>query len=331
MEKIYDIAITGAGPAGISSAVEAAMVGIGNICIFEKAENHSATIRKYYKDNKRVDKNWKGREVDIEGRIVFMDGTKESTLNYFDALLTHHKIEAFFSTEIYEIKKENELFTITASGDKMVTSKNVIIAIGNMGKPNKPSYPIPASLKERVQHTIDCVCENEDIVVVGGGDSATEFAYFLADKSRVTLSYRRDEITRASEVNLAILNQYVNDGKIKLKLGVDIESMEDEGGRPRLNFADGESKVCDRVIYALGGTMPVDFLKRCGIELDETGRPCVNDFHETGTPGLYIAGDIIARTGGSIAMGLNHAHKIVNHVRRRMGNMTDEWTQGGMY
>jgi thioredoxin reductase (NADPH) len=58
MEKKYDIAIIGAGPAGIATACEAMIMGIENIILFEKSVNHSDTIRKYFKDNKPVDKDW---------------------------------------------------------------------------------------------------------------------------------------------------------------------------------------------------------------------------------------------------------------------------------
>lgn len=83
MTNIYDIAIIGGGPGGIGTAIEAAVHGIENILLIDKADNHSSTIRKFYKDNKRVDKDWKGQTVDIEGNIPFMDGTKETTLDFF--------------------------------------------------------------------------------------------------------------------------------------------------------------------------------------------------------------------------------------------------------
>ena len=94
--KKYDIAIIGGGPGGIACAIEAAVHGIENIILIDKADNHSSTIRKFYKENKRVDKDWKGQTVEIEGNIPFIDGTKETTLDFFDKLLDEEKIDTLF-------------------------------------------------------------------------------------------------------------------------------------------------------------------------------------------------------------------------------------------
>lgn len=87
MKNVYDIAIIGAGPAGIATSCEAVIFGVKNILMFEKGENHSQTIRKYFNDNKPVDKDWKGIKVDLKGHIDFTDGTKESTLDLFEESL----------------------------------------------------------------------------------------------------------------------------------------------------------------------------------------------------------------------------------------------------
>ena len=86
-EKMYQLAIIGAGPAGIAAAVECYLLGMRDIILVEKDENHNATIRKFYKDKKRVDKDWKGQSVELDGNIRFLDGTKESTLDFFDDIL----------------------------------------------------------------------------------------------------------------------------------------------------------------------------------------------------------------------------------------------------
>ena len=57
MIQIYDVVIIGGGPGGIGAAVEAKVLGLKSILMIEKGDNHSQTIRKFYKDNKRVDKN----------------------------------------------------------------------------------------------------------------------------------------------------------------------------------------------------------------------------------------------------------------------------------
>ncbi len=313
-EKVYDLIIVGGGPGGIGTAVEAKVFGIENILLLEKSDNHSDTIRKFYKDNKRVDKDWQGQIVEIEGNIPFMDGTKESTLDFFDNLIDEHKIDAYFNCEVDKItKQEDGTFKVRSSKGEFF-SKYVVIAIGRMGKPNKPSYKIPASIRSRVNFNLDKCNEGEKILVVGGGDSATEYAVELAKYNDVTLNYRREALTRPNPTNKKLIQKAFDEGKVKPKLGVDIESLEDEEGKVKVNFKDGTSEVFDRVIYAIGGTTPVDFLKNANLELDSRGEPIFKENLETSVPGIYIAGDIAFKSGGSIAIALNHGYKIVKDI-----------------
>ena len=101
---------------------------------------------------------------------------------------------------------------------------------------------------------------------------------------------------------------------LRLRLGVDIASLENASGKVQVNFTDGNFTVYDRVVYAIGGTTPVDFLKKCGITLDENDNPIFDHNHETEVPGLYLSGDIAVNSGGSIAMALNHSYHIVQHI-----------------
>jgi thioredoxin reductase (NADPH) len=312
MENIYDLIIIGGGPGGIGSAVEAKVLGLEKVLMIEKTDNHSHTIRKFYKDQKRVDKDWQGQEVELEGNVAFVDGTKESTLDYFDKLLDDEVIDARFNCAVEKVEKEGNIFLVT-SGCGVDKAKNIIVSIGRMGKPNKPSYKIPASLRTQVNFNLDKCSNGEKILVVGGGDSAVEYACELSETNEVTLNYRRSELTRPNPTNQEMIAKYSEDDAVRLKLGVDIESLESEHGQIKVNFADG-AELYDRIIYAIGGTTPKDFLKSCGITLDDTGEPIFDENYESEVKGLYIAGDIAFKSGGSIAIALNHGYRIVTHI-----------------
>lgn len=323
MNNIYDIAIIGGGPGGIGTAIEAAVHGIENILLIDKADNHSSTIRKFYKDNKRVDKDWKGQSIDIEGNIPFIDGTKESTLDFFDQLLDEEKIDTAFNTEVENIVRDekNDCFLIT-TGTKSFKAVAVVVTIGKMGKPNKPSYKIPPSIKEFVNFNLDKCNEGEKILVVGGGNSAAEYAYELADENNtVTLVYRKEDFTRLNPENEDILYQYNGQEKLRLRMNTDIQLIENEHGKVKVNFDDGYYTIYDRVIYAIGGTSPVDFLKKVGIALDKDGKPIYDEHYRTSVHCMYVAGDIAFNTGGSIAAALNHGYHIVNSFLRRSGKI----------
>jgi len=312
METLYDLIIIGGGPGGIGAAVEAKMLGLDKVLMIEKTDNHSHTIRKFYKDNKRVDKDWQGQTVELEGNVDFTDGTKESTLDYFDALLDDEKIDTRFNCAVEKVEKRDGVFHVH-SGCGTDLAKNVIVSIGRMGKPNKPSYKIPPSLKSQVNFNLDKCSSGEKILVVGGGDSAVEYACDLSESNDVTLNYRRESLSRPNPTNQNMIASYCENEKVRTKLGVDIVGLENEHGKVKVNFADG-AELFDRVIYAIGGTTPKDFLKSCGITLDENGEPIFDENYETEVPGLYISGDIAFKSGGSIAIALNHGHRIVNHI-----------------
>lgn len=320
LENEYDLIIVGAGPAGIAASVEAAILQMKKVLLLEKGDNHSTTIRKFYKDDKRVDKDYKGERIDLSGNIKFETATKGDVLDLFSECVFGHYIDAFFNTEVESINKNGEYFEVlTVNNDKYI-SKYVIISIGKMGRPNKPNYPIPPSLNAVVNFNIYKCKENEKVLVVGGGNSAVEYAYLLGKDNEVTISYRKSEFTRPNEKNLETIKEDISNGKVKAKLGIDISSIADEGGKILVNFADGTNDKFDRVIYALGGVAPIDFLKKCSIDLDESGVPIVRNIHESSVDNLYIAGDILYKSGGSIAKALNAGFDIVKHVKSLMDN-----------
>ncbi|MBO0057983.1 NAD(P)-binding domain-containing protein, partial [Listeria monocytogenes] len=72
----------------------------------------------------------------------FSDGTKESTIETFQNALNEHKIEVEFGSEVESVKNENGVFLVS-TGKGVYECKNIIVAIGRMGKPNKPDYKLP--------------------------------------------------------------------------------------------------------------------------------------------------------------------------------------------
>jgi thioredoxin reductase (NADPH) len=316
MQNLYDVIIIGGGPAGIGAAVESSILGVKNILLIEKGDNHSQTIRKFYKDNKRVDKDYKGQEINLEGNIRFIDGSKESTISYFDKLLDQEKIDTAFNSEVESIEKSDDVFRVSTNKTGYV-SKIVIIAIGRMGRPNKPDYKIPFSISDKVNFNLDKCSQGEDILVVGGGNSAAEYAIGLSNGNNITLNYRKKKFTRLNGMNEKMISYFQKNGKISLILGVDIKELENDRGDVRVLFDNETFLVFNRVIYAIGGTTPIDFLKKCGISSDEKGHPIFDENFETSTKNMYICGDVATTQGGSIATALNQAYKIITHAFAR--------------
>ena len=310
----YTIAVIGAGPGGISASVEATLKGL-SVILLEKGAEHNATLRKFYKDGKRVDRDYKGDKVELVGAIDFSDTNKEGALAMFDSLLEKHAINVAYNNDVESIQRQdNDSLLIRTSGNHSISADYAIITIGKMGQPNKPSYKIPPAILRQVNYNASSIQAGERLLIVGGGNSAVEYAIDLCASHDTTLNYRRTEFARINDTNKQELEKVIASGTLKTKLGVDIESLEEQGGKICAHFSDGSSDVFDRAIYAIGGSSPVDFLKKCNIELDSSNLPIVNEHLQTSVQGVFIAGDIGFKSGASVAMAIAQAEKIVSHI-----------------
>jgi thioredoxin reductase (NADPH) len=152
---------------------------------------------------------------------------------------------------------------------------------------------------------------------VGGGDTAAEYCQFLVQQgNRVTLSYRRQEFARLNPVNLESLMALETRAQVRIIRGSNITALEEDGGRPRAVFqeAEHEASTFDRVVYALGGTTPLNFLKAVGIKF-EGEVPILTQGYETSLPGLYLIGDLSAgKKGGSINLAFNMAAEAMRSI-----------------
>ncbi|MCE3038178.1 NAD(P)-binding domain-containing protein [Helicobacter anatolicus] len=316
MEKIYDIAIIGAGPGGIATSIESKVLGIDNTILFEKTSEHSATIRKFYKDGKRVDKDYKGQVVDLKGSIDFCDGDKEGSLALFDSLLEKYQIVPKYNTDIEKVVKKDGIFEISSTNNEIFHAKFVVISIGKMGQPNKPDYKIPPTLLKKVTYNVNGITEGEKVLVVGGGNSAVEYATALAEMTDTTLNYRRKEFNRINEINAKNLEESMQKN-LKTKLGVNIEKLEDVDSKAMVYYDDGTSESFDKIVYAIGGAVPLDFLKKCGLELDENGLPITKDF-ESSVENIFVVGDILSKNGASIAIALNQGYEAALKIKSKI-------------
>ncbi len=331
--KIVDIAIIGAGPGGMAAAIEAKLAGIENIIVIDKAPHHNDMIHKFYKKGKRVDKNWMGTTFDFTGNVTFQECTKEEYLKQMDDKLAFagvlDKVE--YNHEIKRvIKGEDGLFSMVfgtdgvAEATETMKARNVILSVGRMGKPNRPNYIFPNELKDVLDFNISKVKNEEHVMVVGGGDTAGEYAYGIVELEEledcvVTLNYRKPEITRMNRINTEICTRYLDNGKIINKMGVDIDSLEvGENRMIRVNYTDGTCGEYDRAVYALGGTTPKDILVNSGVKTGEWDVPEHNkQTFETNVKGLYTIGDMITDQG-SIALAFNHASYAVKDIAAKL-------------
>ncbi|CAM3359135.1 NAD(P)-binding domain-containing protein [Helicobacter labetoulli] len=317
MNTIYDVIVIGCGPAGMSAALEARAKNL-SVLVLEKGESHNMSIRKFYKEGKRVDRDYKGQVVELKGELDFQDGNRESTLEFFDTLLKPINVE--YQSDVESVSQSDGIFSVNTSDNRSFKARFVIIGIGKMGQPNKPSYAIPPTIRKSVNFNANDARSEENILVVGGGNSAVEYAIDLAQNTQggsVTLNYRRKEFTRINDINAKELESALSNGQLMGRFGIDIIELSDEDGKVAVKFSDESKEVFDRVIYAIGGATPVDFLKKCGIQTDEKGVPLVSQTLESSVKNIFVAGDIALKSGGSIALAIKHSYDIMNEIAKR--------------
>jgi thioredoxin reductase (NADPH) len=320
---MYNLIIIGAGPGGIALAAEAQASGINpsETLILEKAATHNWAIRQLYPEQKLTTANYKGFQARCEGLLCIGDMSKSETIQYFDRIIGDYNLNLVYGAEVYAMRPIEDTsgarFRVESSKGTYET-RVLAIAIGIFGRPNKPKeYRFPPGLKDRLLFDITSqVIESEEVLVVGGGDTAAEYVEYLhKQKNRVTLSYRGSEFTRLNEQNGAMLLDIEQRGEVEILRGSNITEVKTKEGRPCAVFKEEQyaARTFDRIVYALGGTTPTNFLRMLGIKFTDEGA-VFDESGETNVSGLFLIGDlVVGKTGGSIITAFNSA---VHAMRR---------------
>lgn len=306
--------IIGGGPAGIAMAVELIELGVpaSEVVVFEKGPNSIEAIRRFYPDKKMTIANYKNLPTETKGHIsVFKDLTKTETITYFDEMISKYKINYQTKSEVSKITKTSDGFKLLVNQTE-VESKFVVIAIGILGRPNKPDYKLPNSLRDHLLFDMTSQkVEGKKVLVVGGGDTSAEYCqYLLQDGNQVTMAYRGSAFNRIMDSNLTAIQKLEADNKLLIQMECEIESVEDFNGQPKVVYKNSQkypAEVFDKIIFAIGGTTPLNFLKTAGVHC-ENNWPVIGENGETNIKGLYIIGDLKSgKTGGSIILCYNSA------------------------
>ena len=143
--------------------------------------------------------------------------------------------------------------------------------------------------------------KNQDVAVVGGGNTAVEEALYLANIAKhVTLIHRRDSF-RAEKIMVDKLMQRVAEGKISLKLNANLDEILGDasgvtGARLKDNSGNSEDIAVSGVFIAIGHKPNTDIFKG-QLDMDETGYLNTRGGNEgnagaTNVPGVWAAGDV---------------------------------------
>jgi len=310
------IAIVGAGPAGLSAAAQAEQLGLSYV-LLEGSPAHANTIQRYQK----------GKHVMAEPGVVplrsalgFEAGTREHVLGAWEKGLSDLGINIRYKAEVTQVRNAEGLFHLTLKGGEEIEAESVILSIGLQGNPRK--LGVEGEDAGIVQYTLDDPGEygQETIVVVGAGDAAIENAVALAKNNTVVIVNRRDEFARAKDGNLALISRAIDDGTIQCFYGSTVAKVTEADGTAKgaiiLNTEAGEARIeCHRIIARLGAIPPRRFVEACGIEFpsdDPTTLPELSTHYESNVPGMYVIGAL----GGYplIKQAMNQGYEVAEYI-----------------
>ncbi|MBU9763003.1 thioredoxin-disulfide reductase [Mycobacterium sp. TNTM28] len=279
---VHDVIIIGSGPAGYTAAIYAARAQLKPL-VFEGTQFGGALMTTTEVEN------YPGFREGITGPEL-MDEMREQALR-FGADLRMEDVDAADLT--------GPVKTVTV-GDETHQARAVILAMGaaarHLGVPGEEAL---TGMGVSTCATCDgFFFRDEDIVVVGGGDSAMEEATFLTRFARsVTLIHRRDEF-RASKI---MLERARANEKITFLTNTEITQIEGDpkvtGVRLRDTVTGEESKLEVTGVFVAIGHDPRSELVRGQIDLDDEGYvQVIGRTTATTLDGVFAAGDLVDHT-----------------------------------
>ncbi|EQC49014.1 pyridine nucleotide-disulfide oxidoreductase [Bacteriovorax sp. BSW11_IV] len=312
---ITPIVIIGAGPAGIATAVEAMNRGYKNseIVLLEKSGEVGHMIQSKYPNEKPVLANYKERMAECIGDMCITDMTKSDFMDYLSTTIKERELNVKFHEQVEKIiKLKNGQFNVITNNEHYLCDA-VFVAIGNMASPRTLGVPVAEEVASKIFYDIqDISKEMADVLVVGGGDSAGEYAKILCERGhKVTLSYRGGEFNRMIDQNRDNTLKLIKEEKIIFLPSSHIKEIQNTKGLPLVSFAEGDYKPrpFHAIVTALGTERPTKYLSAIGIETIIEGEDI---FSESKMEGLFFVGDLASgKRGGSINFAFNSGVKAI--------------------
>jgi thioredoxin reductase (NADPH) len=284
--EVYDVAIVGCGPAGISASATAINRGLKYVAL-EKMTAIS-TIKAYPRG-----KFVQATSIDIaEYGSFFMEGdtSKESLLTTWEKIIARTGVKANEREEVQSITRIGDLFEVKTSADHLYKTRYVVMAIGVRGSPRH--LGVPGETPERVAYNLvePGEYQNKKLLVVGGGNAGAEVAQALANpelRNTVSYSFRTatlgPPVTPENAEKISALQQkglltvYPASTVVELKPGKVVMGPLAGGGPDRQAGVGAvvltqPAEVENDFIFAmLGAELPTRFMKSTGIKMIKKG------------------------------------------------------------
>ena len=270
---MHDIVIIGAGPAGMTAAIYAARAGKSVLLL--EAESY-------------------GGQITYSPRVENYPGVKQISGNALAAQLVDQTLDLGVETELTAVTGLEPVpdgFTVH-SGEGDFSAKSVVIATGvkhrRLGLPGE---------EELAGISYCAVCDgafykDQDVAVVGGGDTALQDALFLAGLCRSVTVVHRRQMFRGERRLLDSLREKTNVA-FRLDCVVDVLKGDAElTGLMLRNVVTGErERLSAAGLFVAVGQIPGNEAFAGSLALDESGYILADEDCRTSLPGVFAAGD----------------------------------------
>ena len=282
-----DVVIIGAGPVGLFAVFELGLLDMkcDVIDILDKPGGQCAEL---YPDKPIYD---------IPGIPEISGG--ELTKSLLEQIKPFNP-EFHLSTIVSELKQiNNNLWEVITDSNKIFHTKVIVIAAGGGSfQPKKPPIDgIDDYEGKSVFYSIKNIESfyNKEISIVGGGDSALDWALTLHKKSKnLTLIHRRKEFRAAPDTVNKIM-KLIDDGSINFELGQVKELVGSDGQLNKIICKDKEKEKeikCETMLPFFGLTMKLGPVANWGLNLEQNLIKVNTETFETNQKGIFAIGDI---------------------------------------
>lgn len=265
-ENVFDVIIIGAGPAGISATLAAKKHGLSSITL--EQDTLGGTVSTFPRSKIVMTAPM---ELPLYGKAKLYNTSKDELLQLWKKVIFEHDLKIIEKTKVEKIIPiENEVFKIETNTGEVYQCNQILMSIGRRGTPRKLNISGEDLPKVAYRLLEPEQISNQNIVVVGGGDSAIESALLLKDNNKVLLSYRKDQFARLKPKNKEKIMNAVNDQSIEVLFNSNLASIENTTVTIKID-TDGTSKHIenDLVYIFAGGELPTKFLQNAGIEISK--------------------------------------------------------------
>jgi thioredoxin reductase (NADPH) len=310
MTDVRDITIIGGGPTGLFAAFYAGMRGM-TVRIVDSLPELGGQLTALYPEKYIYDVGGFAKVLAKDLATELMEQALQ-----FDP-------DVCLDEEIRTVSRDGDGFVLEGR-EHTYASRSLVVAGGKGAfEPRKLDAPgYDALLGRGVYYAV----KNPDdyrgkrVLIVGGGDSALDWALILKDRAeRLVVAHRRDGF-RAHEKSVQDLLRARDAGELEIWTFHEVREIRGDdrvtGAVLFDNRTDGEVEIgLDHVLTFLGFKPDLGPIKNWGLEIQKN-RILVNQLMETNIPGIYAAGDVVQHEAklDLIATGFAEAAVAVNNA-----------------